>query len=151
GDRATSDRPSLATRDVFDFAGGDHYLYSAWRGSQDDHQLYWAMLTPGGWGPWAKIEGAGSLRSPAITHYRANGETRLFMVCRGVQNDQTLYWMKETRQGFDAPTAIKDMGTDAEPAVADFNGTIYLACKGIEGDSGIYWSAFDGNDWAPKK
>ncbi|MCB1885774.1 MAG: matrixin family metalloprotease [Geminicoccaceae bacterium] len=153
GDRATTDRPALASMGESSFTGGFFQLHMVWKGVSGDSGLYWSRLDGGGWSPQTRIGGVGSSHGPSMTGVPVPGgafRTGLFMAWKGSRDDQGIYWSRNDGSGWAPQSNVRGVGTSARPAVAAFNGGVYMAWKGVEGDGGIYWSRFDGANWSPQ-
>ena len=151
-DRATADRPGLASSGVANFGGSYRELSAVWRGVGDDHTIYHSRLRTGSWTGPERIAGAASTDGPALASYELRDgtpSTGLMMVWKGVPGDSTLWWNVNPGNGWSAPHQIPGAGTSARPAVASFTSP-FAAWKGAGDDSGIYWSRYVGGGWAPQ-
>jgi hypothetical protein len=78
--------------------------------------------------------------------------TGLLMAWKGVAGDQGIYYaFNPGPAGWSGQRRVPGAGTNARPAVVEYNGTPWMAWKGVDGDSGLYWSRFVNGDWLPQQ
>lgn len=154
-DRATTDRPALAQAGDADFTSSSFSLFSAWKGTQGDQGLWWSGLAGSAWSPQERIAGVGSSLGPSMCSVRVPGDsfrTGLLMAWKGVSGDQGIYYaFNPGPAGWSGQRRVPGAGTNARPAVVEYNGTPWMAWKGVDGDSGLYWSRFVNGDWLPQQ
>ncbi|WP_159064298.1 matrixin family metalloprotease, partial [Streptomyces canus] len=151
GDRATSDRPSLAAAGRVTFSSSTVALHMVWKGIEGDPGLYEATFRDGAWSPQSRIQGEfGSTHSPDLASYSITSDgfsTGLVLACRGIEGDPGIYVAYNEGMGWTGRTHIPDVGSSTRPAVAALGPTPYLAWKGIVGDDGIYWTRHTAAGW----
>jgi hypothetical protein len=142
---ASTDGPALAW-------DGDT-LWMAFRGIADDDGLYWATCsdTSANFGqlfsPVQAVPNTGSANGPSITIF--NGTP--FLVWRGVDGDDALYYATHGSGGWSGQTLIGGVGSRDRPSVCiDFNGMPRMVWRGVNGDDALYSSALVNIFWQPQ-
>jgi hypothetical protein len=152
GGVGSSDRPYVAADPV------TNTPRIVWKGIQGDHALYTSTLRSQFWQPQQEVAwvvagngGAGTVEvgRPASEFgpCLVNAAGKIFMVWRGINDDQDLWF---TQGAPDAPLGgqaivewstqanVRGFATSSRPAIAFFNGNIFLAWKGVADDHAIY-------------
>jgi hypothetical protein len=153
-DRATSDRPAMATQSIVSFTGSTHTLHMAWKGSRDDQGIYESELINNVWTPQRRILGRATSHSPAIASFPLNdgtSSTGLIMVWKGGDDEGMYFATKRTGGDWSAQQNIPGFSTADRPTLAFFNGAMHLAWRGPEGDQGLKWSTLGPDGWSPQK
>jgi hypothetical protein len=131
----------------------------AWRGIDDDHNIYVSSSTDGTfWTPQKPIFNAASADGPSLAWDPVAG--LVWMAWRGVPGDQGLYnatWNITGEWG--NVQNIPQTGSSHAPSIAMIGvvpgvarGNPYLIWKGVDGDAGLYYSTYsDTGGWAPQK
>lgn len=122
-------------------------IVSAWKGINNDQNIYYSAFGGGNWTPQRSIPGVGSSVGPAAALF--NG--RVYLAWKGINNDQGIYFSDYDGNSWVPQKNVSGVGTSYRPSLAVFNGKLYMAWKGINNDQGIYYSSFDGNNWAAQK
>ena len=158
GDRATTDRPALASMGESSFTGGFFQLHMVWKGVSGDSGLYWSRFDGANWSPQANVRGVGTSDGPALVVY----QDRLHMFWKGVSGDSNAYhssldggegalWQAQRRISYEDAEAggivPRDIGTTHGLSATVRGDRVLLAWKGVSGDSGIYFSLFDGQSF----
>jgi len=143
-----SDRSSLSAPALAVFKD---QLFMAWRGDGDDN-LWWATYDGNAelkWSNQSPLRDRGSALGPALGVF----QDRLYMAWRGVQDaghdDDILYWAAydpENPFRWTPQRPLGDRASQAEPALAAFQGQFFMAWRGVTGDENLYWATFDPND-----
>jgi hypothetical protein len=116
----------------------------AWRGVDDDQNLYWGVSFDGKWwSPQQRLNDRASTDAPALAVYR----DKLYMAWRGA-GDDNLWWAS-----YDGNPDLKwsdqipltDKGSVEGPTLAVFQDKLFMAWRGVSGDQGLYWATYDGN------
>jgi hypothetical protein len=102
----------------------------------------------------AIVQPAAATSCPAATRSCANPPTNLFMVWKGIEGDQEIWFstFDNDSGGFAPQQLLPGIGTSFRTALASYNffqsftrfEQIHMAWKGIAGDQGIYFQKFDG-------
>jgi hypothetical protein len=120
-------------------------LYMAWRGVDDDQNLYWAVSFDGRWwSPELQLSDRASSDAPALAVF----QDKLFMAWRGVTQDDTLWWATydgNANLQWSDQHQLADRGSVEGPALAVFQNKLFMAWRGVSGDQGLYWATYDGN------
>jgi hypothetical protein len=140
--------PGIGTEQVPALCACGGTLAMAWRGTGDDHNIYFAISTDGvNWTPQRTIPGAATVASPSLTW----DGTRIWMVWRGTGDDQTLYWAASTdffQRNTTGVIQISGSGSSHGPRAAFIGGRIYMAWKGVGNDDALYFSSTTfGTNW----
>jgi hypothetical protein len=123
-------------------------LYMAWRGVDDDQNLYWGVSFDGKWwSPQIQLSDRASADAPALAAFQG----KLFMVWRGA-GEYNLWW--STYDGnadfkWSDQQQLTDRGSVEGPSLAVFKDNLFMAWRGIPGDQNLYWAMHDEND--PRK
>lgn len=155
-DRATSDSPALAVTTNFFFGGpSTHTLHMAWKGTEDDKQIYIAELDGNQWSPQVKVPNGFSYLGPALCEVSLGeaGHTTLMMAWRGVHGDLSLYWATRSVNGvWSQRSHLANFGSTHRPALtyAPWTGPV-MAWKGIDGDARVWFSYFQNGGWTPQQ
>jgi hypothetical protein len=151
GDRGTSDKPSLVVTQSANFTSVGQNLFMAWKGVEDDSNIYWSSLNGTAWSPQSKVEGIGSSHAPALISYGGSGfASGLLMAWKGVEDDSGIYYSQNPTllpNNWLPQKKIEGVGTSCKPALVACKGFIYMVWKGVEDDSGIYYSRLVGDQW----
>ncbi len=142
--------------------GNGGSLRMAWKGVAGDQGIYFATLNDfsGAWIDQEHVPGIGGAAAPgtSVGPCIAVFNDQLYMVWKGVQGDQSMWWTTYTDQngwGPQQPVVGSDgvvPGTSVGPQLAVFNGRLYMAWKGVQGDQSIWWSSTsDGREWRPQQ
>ncbi|MFC6087378.1 matrixin family metalloprotease [Sphaerisporangium aureirubrum] len=151
-DRATSDRPAMASAGLVNFTSSTLTLHMVWKGGRGDPRMFEATLADGEWSPQRHIEGPYlSSHSPSLTTFTLGdgASTGLMMAWKG-HADQGLFFARNEGTGWTPPENIPEAGSSHRPALA-IHGEPHMAWKGINDDQGIYWSRRTATGWAPQK
>jgi hypothetical protein len=126
-------------------------LYLAWRGVEDDQNLYWAVSFDGRyWSRQFVLSDRASADAPALAVFR----DKLVMAWTGVGGDDNLYWatydgnadLKWSDQSpATASPGVKDRASVEGPSLAVFQDKLFMAWRGVSGDQDLYWATYDGN------
>jgi hypothetical protein len=148
----SSDGPCLAT---FHPASRDGYpregLFMAWKGVEDDHNIYWAM-NPNldGWTGQQRID-VGTSARPALIEFN----NQMILSWKGVPGDSGIYWSKFDGNGnWSSQQQIVGRGTSSPPVLAVFGGQLHMFWKGIGNDNTVYHAVLvdPGNGiWGPQQ
>lgn len=120
-------------------------LYMAWRGVDDDENLWWAVSADGKrWSAQLPLSDRASADGPALAAF----QNQLFMAWRGA-GDDNLWWAT-----YDGNADLKwsdqhqltDRGSALSPCMAVFRDQLFMAWRGVPGDSNLYWATFDESD-----
>jgi hypothetical protein len=123
-------------------------LYMAWRGVDDDQNLWWAVTFDGKrWSRQLPLSDRASADAPALAAF----QDKLFMAWRGA-GDDNLWWAT-----YDGNADLKwsdqhqltDRGSAVSPCMAVFRNQLFMAWRGVPGDQNLYWATYDEND--PRK
>ena len=123
-------------------------LYMAWRGVDDDQDLWWAVSHDGKrWSRQLPLSDRASTDGPALAAY----QDKLFMAWRGA-GDDNLWW--STYDGnpdlkWSDQHQLTDRGSDGSPCMAVFRDQLFMAWRGVSDDQNLYWATYDEND--PRK
>jgi len=120
-------------------------LYMAWRGVDDDENLYWSVSFDGRrWSREIQLSDRASADAPALAVFQG----KLFMAWRGVATDDTLWWATYDGNAglqWSDQHQLADRGSVEGPALAVFQDKLVMAWRGVSGDQGLYWATYDGN------
>jgi hypothetical protein len=135
--------------------------------------LVWAGLQPSSGGPaqglvwwssydpglqeWTVPGGVGlrTSRSPSLAVF----ENRLFVACRGWDDDGNIHWSSFDGTNWDASNlgafsgVNTNVGTANAPAITTYQSPhdtkplLYMVWRGIDADENLYWATFDGTEW----
>ena len=123
-------------------------LYMAWRGIDDDENLYWATFDGTAWTSQRQMGGKATSNGPAMAVF----QNQLYLVWNGHATDSSIWFssfdgeLRDWRQQQQVP----NVATNESPAVTIFQDRLYMAWAGLE-QQNIFWSFFDGQTWAPQK
>jgi hypothetical protein len=111
-------------------------VYAAWKGIDDDQQIYWSSLGGQNWAPQQKIEGAGTSVGPSL----AVVGVEPFALWKGVDGDSRILWTRYDGQIWRPQQVIRGIGTSARPALVlhPGDGKLYAAWRGVDDDQEIY-------------
>lgn len=149
----TSRSPSLA---VF-----EDRLFVACRGWDQDGNIHWSSFDGMNWdtsdlGALSGVNtNVGTANSPAIATYQSTSDRKplLYMVWRGIDDDENLYWATFDGSEWTNQRQIGGTATSNGPALAVFRNQLYLVWNGHATDSSIWFTVFDGElrDWRPQQ
>jgi hypothetical protein len=135
--------------------------------------LVWAGLQPASGGPeqglvwWSSFDpvlqkwtlpggvGLRTSRSPSLAVF----EDRLFVACRGWDDDANIHWSSFDGMNWDTSElgglsgVNTNVGTANAPTIATYQSTsdrnplLYMAWRGVDADENLYWATFDGSEW----
>src|SRR6266704_2822609 len=126
-------------------------LARAWRGTDDDHNLYWASTGDffvRNWTGVQKIGDRGSSHTPRIAF--AGGS--MVMVWKGVPGDSGLYYARFSG-GWGVQHKIGGVGSACAPAICqdlDPN-AVRMAWRGVNDDQNLYTSTLSDQYWQPQE
>lgn len=139
--------------------------------------LVWAGLQPASGGPaqglvwWSSFDpvlqkwtlpggvGLRTSRSPSLAVF----EDRLFVACRGWDDDANIHWSSFDGMNWDTSElggfsgVNTNVGTANAPTIAVYQGSLdpkpllYMAWRGIDADENLYWATFDGTNWTSQR
>lgn len=125
-------------------------LYAAWKGANNDQNIYYSSFNGTGWAAQKAISGEGTALMPSLAAY--NG--KLYAMWRGMNNDEYLYFSSfdgtSWSKGQKIPLKAGNIVIYAQGntlSIAAFNGKLYAAWVGKFGDQNIYYSSYDGKNW----
>jgi hypothetical protein len=134
-------------------------LVMAWRGIDDDHNIYVSSSTDGTfWSPQKQVFSAASADGPTLAWDPIGG--LVWMAWRGVPGDQGLYYATWNITGeWGNVQNIAQTGSSHAPSIAMIAAvpgvaaqTLYLVWKGVDGDAGLYFSTYSNiGGWAQQK
>ena len=123
-------------------------LYMAWRGVEDDQNLYWSVSFDGKWwSPQIQLSDRASADAPALAAFQG----KLFMAWRGA-GEYNLWWSTYDGNGdlkWSDQQQLTDRGSVEGPTLAVFEDKLFMAWRGVPGDQNLYWATYDEND--PRK
>jgi len=123
-------------------------LYMAWRGVEDDKDLWWAVSFDGtSWSRQLPLNDRASVDAPALAVF----QNKLFMAWRGA-GDDNLWWATYDGNAdlkWSDQNQLTDRGSGSSPALAAFRDQLFMAWRGVDGDEGLYWATYDESD--PRK
>jgi hypothetical protein len=123
-------------------------LYMAWRGVEDDQNLWWAVSFDGKrWSRQLPLSDRASADAPALAAF----QNKLFMAWRGA-GDDNLWWATYDGNAdlkWSDQNPLRDRGSALSPAMAVFRDQLFMAWRGVPGDQNLYWATYDEND--PRK
>jgi len=126
-------------------------LVMVWRGDGSNTNLFISTSKDGlSWAPQRIFRESGSIASPGL----AWDGKRLWMVWRGVKEDQALYYKTSTDFFVkDNPPQQKmaDRASSHGPRIAVIDGTPTMVWKGQSDDIGVYISQFVNGKWQPQR
>jgi hypothetical protein len=140
------------------------YPYSPTRSTLDPETIQ-AIRGLYGWDAqnWVRGVGTSDNVSLAIAGYATftSGEYKVYMVWKGINGDQGLYFANYDGAHWSPQTNIHNVGSSHTPALANYpvmgNGVfasgLFMAWKGVSGDQGLYFSRNpdrDPNGWFPQ-
>jgi hypothetical protein len=127
--------------------------YLVWKGSGNDDNMYFSVLTDAGWAPQRRLGGGGGTSTgPTVA---CDWNQQIVVAWRGIDGDQRIwYTAAQVESGADQPTGplqwsaqkIVDGGgvTDLSPSLAvvrnGSGGLIYLAWKGAGSDTSVHYA-----------
>jgi len=113
-------------------------LYSAWKGSTDDHIWFASMSEEGVWGDQNYIQGAGTSTSPSLASFNS----LLYAAWKGSGDNYIWYASTDDSDSWSSGQAsIPNVTVDTSPALAHFNGRLYVIWKGVGNDESIYFAS----------
>ena len=121
-----------------------------WCGAKDDFRLYIGRSANGlDWHDVAEIPQRGSQVEPAICGYIEGGHRKLFMMWRGIEGDEELYWAVNEDPtklaGFNPQQKVPNGRSPNRPTLAWTGHSILAAWR--EDDQSIWWSEFRDGTW----
>jgi len=124
-------------------------LYMAWRGVDDDQDLWWAVSHDGKrWSRQLPLTDRASIDAPALAAF----QNKLFMAWRGAGDDDNLWWATYDGNAdlkWSDQQQLTDRASTEGPALAVFQNKLYMAWRGFGGvvsDESLYWATYDEND-----
>jgi hypothetical protein len=113
-------------------------LFMAWKGTNDDHNIYWAMNPNPIRQPWTDQQpiDVGTSARPALVEF--NG--RMILAWKGAPGDSGIYWSSFDwhAQSWSAQQQIAGRGTSHGPAMVVFNRQLHMFWKGLDDDHNVY-------------
>jgi hypothetical protein len=152
-DRATSDRPAMASTSRVNLTSLLQTFHMVWKGSRDDQSVYQSTFENDMWTLQTLVSGIGSSHSPALAEFPLNDgrpSTGLIMAWTGAGDDDNLYYATNAGDGWGQQSIVPNVGSSVRPALALFDVPV-LAWKGARGDGGIYWSRLTATGWEPQR
>jgi hypothetical protein len=128
-------------------------LHMFWKGQDDDHNVFHAILIDpanGIWGPQEMVVwvDAGNLASGETPFPIATSDTpaatvrggELILAWKGVPGDHALWFSRFSNGSFSGQFSIPNVGSEAGPGIANLNGRLVLGWRGIGSDHTVYVS-----------
>jgi hypothetical protein len=84
--------PGVATSVGPALAAFGNRLYAAWKGMDNDQDIYWSSFDGTSWSAQHKVPGVGTSVRPALAVF----SNHLYMAWKGMDNDQNIYWTAST-------------------------------------------------------
>lgn len=134
-DRGSSWQPTMAVhRDR---------LFMAWRGVNDDQQIFWATFDGSNWSLQQVLDDRGSFQGgPALAEF--DGE--LVMAWRGVEFDHRIFWAT-FRDGWSPQRVLPDRASQDGPALCVFEDKLYMFWRGPREDRRLFFSSLNRGDF----
>ena len=122
-------------------------LQAAWKGNDNDEELWYASFDGSNWSAPAVIPGADSDVGPALDQFSGLE----YAAWKGSNGDPEIWYSSTGTSGWAPQQVIPGVASDVGPSLAQYNDLLYAAWKGSNGDPEIWYSSFDGSNWAPQQ
>lgn len=120
------------------------------RGAETDERLYSAqfVLEREQWYPDTALPDAFSSSNPAAVEFKIGKTPVIFVVHRGWQSDQTLWYTQSDGHGWTKDAKIENHYSSDGPALVVYKDLVYCLHRGAHNDRQIYMTTFDGKTWS---